>query len=375
MKLSNLSRHGAALAVIAFLVCGCSVTFGAVIFSQTNLTSDIPGLAAFTDPNLKNPWGVSFSPTSPFWVSDQVTSKSTLYNASGAPQALVVNIPTTASGPQGPTGQVFNPTPGFVIGTGAPAAFIFSTLSGNIDAWNAAQGTTAAVVHATPGAVYTGLALANNRLFAANKATGGIDVFDSSFNPVSLSMAFSNSAAGVPAGMTPYNIQNVNGNLWVEYSGPRGTPGGFVAAFDANGQFLQRINDPHLNEPWGIVMAPPGFGDFGGDLLVGNLHDGMINAFNPSTGAFVGTLMKSAGQPFAEPGLWALAFRDTSMPNANTGNSPNTLFFVSGINDENNGLFGKLDPVPEPSTVILLGLGLGLMALRRRRNHSSHLRS
>jgi uncharacterized protein (TIGR03118 family) len=170
-------------------------------------------------------------------------------------------------------------------------------------------------------------------LFAANKATGKIDVFDSTFNPVTLpSTAFADSA--VPTGLTPYNIQIVNGSLYVEYSGPRGSPGGFVAEFDTNGTLIQAIGDPHLNAPWAIVMAPSGFGDFGDDLLIGNFNDGMINAFNPSTGAFLGTLMDGSGHPIADPGLWALEFRNTSAPNANTGNNPNTLFFVAGINNE-----------------------------------------
>jgi uncharacterized protein (TIGR03118 family) len=349
--------------LLALTVCGS--LGAATMYFQSNLTSDIPGLAANTDANLKNPWGVSFAPTSPFWVSDQVTGKATLYNAAGVPQGLVVSTPG------GPTGQVFNPTSGFSIGSSGPATFIFSTLSGNIEAWNGAQGTTAAVVHPPSGpASYTGLTMGTrggaNVLFAANKATGTIDVFDSSFNTVLLPIgAFADSA--VPTGMTPYNIQIVGGNLYVEYSGPRGSPGGFVAEFDTNGTLIRNIGDSHLNAPWGIVMAPSGFGDFGGDLLIGNFNDGMINAFNPSTGTFLGTLMDSSGHPIADPGLWALEFRNTSAPNANTGNNPNTLFFVAGINDEADGLFGTINIVPEPSTLTLLALGIAGLALLRRR--------
>lgn len=374
----NLSRLYTVLAIIVVLVCSSSVAFGATVFAQTNLVSDIPGLAAVTDANLKNPWGVSFSPTSPFWVSDQATTKSTLYNASGIPQGgpLIVSIPTTAAGPQGPTGQVFNPTTNFVIGTGAgaaPATFIFSTLSGNIDAWNGAQGTLAAVVHTTPGGVYTGLTLGTmngaNVLFAANKATGKIDVFDSSFNPVSLpGTAFADAA--VPSGLTPYNIQIVNGSLFVEYSGARGAPGGFVAQFDTNGNLIRNISDSHLNAPWGIVIAPVGFGDFGGDLLIGNFNDGMINAFTP-TGTFVGSLMDTSGHVIANPGLWALEFRNPVL-NANTGTNPNALFFVAGINNEADGLFGKLEPVPEPATIGSVGLVLlAAVSFRLRRAQRS----
>jgi uncharacterized protein (TIGR03118 family) len=354
------------LAIAAFILGVNSASFADIVFVQTNLTSDIPGLAAVTDPNLKNPWGVSFSPTSPFWVSDQGTSVSTLYNASGVPQPA---SPLIVSTPGGPTGQVFNSTSGFQVG-GSPAAFIFSTLSGNIEAWNSSQGATAAIMHTTPGGSYTGLTLAANQLYAANKATGKIDVFDSSFNPVSLgSSAFVDAAA--PVGLTPYDIQVIDGKLYVEYSGARGAPGGFVAVFDVNGNLLQNIGDSHLNAPWGITMAPLTFPGFGGDLLIGNFNDGMINAFDPSSGAFLGTLMDSPGHAIANPGLWALKFRDTSSPNANTGSDPNALFFVAGINHEADGLFGKITvaPVPEPASIQLLGIlllaGVSSKLLRR----------
>jgi len=208
-----------------------------------------------------------------------------------------------------------------------------------------------------------------NVLFAANKATGKIDVFDSSFQPITLGPgAFSDP--NVPAGMTPYNIQIVNGNLYVEYSGTRGAPGGFVAEFDTSGNLIRDIGDAHLNAPWGITMAPIGFGDFGGDLLIGNFNDGMINAFNPLTGGFVGTLLESNGTPFAEPGLWALEFRNTSSPNANTGSNPDALFFVAGINGERDGLFGVLTAVPEPASFELLGLAVLAAALVARRRSS-----
>jgi uncharacterized protein (TIGR03118 family) len=224
-----------------------------------------------------------------------------------------------------------------------------------------------------PGAVYTGLTMAtlnsSPALYAANKGAGRIDVFDSSFNPVSLGVgAF--AGAAVPAGLTPYNIQNIGGNLYVEYSGPMGSPGGFVAEFDPSGNLIRNINDSHLNAPWGIVMAPAGFGSFGDDLLIGNFNDGTINAFSPASGAFLGTLTDPFGNPISNPGLWALAFRDTSTPNANTGNNPNALFFTAGINNETHGLFGVIDPVPEPGTLATAGLvllaALGYEFVRKR---------
>jgi uncharacterized protein (TIGR03118 family) len=167
-------------------------------------------------------------------------------------------------------------------------------------------------------------------------------------------------------GLTPYNIQNINGNLWVEYSGARGEPGGFVAEFDSTGNLIRTINDAHLNAPWGAVIAPAGFGTFGNDLLIGNFNDGMINAFDPSTGGFIDTLRDRNGNPITNPGLWALEFRNTSFPNGNTGTNPNTLFFTAGINNETNGLFGEINAVPEPGTFGLLALaGCAFILLRK----------
>ncbi len=186
--------------------------------------------------------------------------------------------------------------------------------------------------------------------YAANKAAGNIAVFNSLFQPVLLGAgAFVDPA--VPGGLTPYNIQNIGGKLYVEYSGAPGAPGGFVAVFDTAGNLLQSINDPHLDAPWGVTLAPTGFGDFGGDLLVGNFGSGMIDAFNPTTGAFAGVLTDSNGNPIVNSGLWALEFRIPVAGNASTGSNPNTLFFVAGINNEADGLFGSINPAPEPSTL------------------------
>jgi uncharacterized protein (TIGR03118 family) len=335
--------------------------FGPVVvqaapYVQTDLVSDIPGLAAFTDPSLINPWGVSHAATSPFWISDQATNLATLYNASGVKQGLVVSIPTTASGPQGPTGQVFNNTSSFPV-LGTPAVFIFANLNGTISAWNG--GTTAQVQASTPGAVYTGLAIAGNSaatatLYAANCAQNRID-------------------ANLPAGLVPFNVQNINGNIYVTYA-PAGRPAqisalpgmGAVAEFDTSGNFLkQLIAGSQLASPWGITLAPLGFGPFGGDLLVGNFSFAAseINAFDPITGAFLGTIPIDTGS--ASPGgLWSLAFGNTG-----SNGDPNTLFFTDGINGEQDGLFGSIQAVPEPSTwaMMILGFaGIGFMAYRRK---------
>jgi uncharacterized protein (TIGR03118 family) len=328
-------------------------------YLQTNLVSDIPGLAQVTDPNLVNPWGVSFSPTSPFWVSNQGTGTSSLYSINGAvigeptpPGASgnFVNIPTTASGPQGPTGQVSNNTSSFVL-NGQPAHFIFADLNGTISAWN--EGTTATVEATTPGATYTGLAIATNAagsfLYAANDAQGTIVVFDGKFAPHSFGPgAFVDPE--LPSGLVPFNVQFLNGDLYVTYA-PAGhanqvaaRPGqGDVAAFTTSGRFLSQLSDrSQLASPWGITLAPAGFGTFSGDLLVGNFaaNDSVINAFDPSTGAFRGTLTDASGQAIANPGLWSLNFG-----NGVTGDA-NTLYFTAGIDGEMHGLFGSLRAIP-----------------------------
>lgn len=342
-------------------------------FTQTDLVSDVSGLAANTDPNLKNPWGVSFSPTSPFWASDQAAGLATLYNAAGAPQALVVTIPGSATGPSGPTGQVFNSTTGFLLtnGNGQKATFIFDNLNGTISGWN---GTTAVVQATTAGAVYTGLALgtsaAGPTLYAANSAPGGgINVFSSGFAQETLAGNFTDP--NLPTGgFVPFNIQNLNGNLYVTYArlGPMGTPlsGGIVDEFDPNGNFLARIatNGP-LFAPWGIVFAPSAFGSYSNDLLIGNFGNGEILVYDPTTDTFLGTLDGSNGMPLTNDFLWAL---ETRAPGGSF--NPDAVYFTAGINNQADGLFGEITAnTPEPSTIVGTATGLialALAGLRRR---------
>ena len=345
-------RARAAL-VTTFIVPGISIA--GPVYVQTNLTSDIPGLAANVDTNLKNPWGVSFAATSPFWVSDQVTNMSTLYNATGVPQGLKVAMPAAPHGPSGPTGQVFNGTSGFQITPNAPALFLFSTLAGTVAGWNQAAGTTAVTrFTAVDGASYTGLTMgtvgSNNFLYAADTKNGKIDVLDTSFNKVTLSGSFTDPS--VPAGFAPYNVQNIGGKLYVEYA-KLNTPGGYVGVFDTSGNLLQHISDAHFNAPWGAVLAPAGFGAFGNDLLIGNFGDGTINAFDPTTGGFVGTLSDTNGKPIVNSGLWALEFR---APGGTF--DPNALYFTAGINNQADGLFGTIQVVPEPATLGFAGIAL-----------------
>ena len=249
---------------------------------QTNIVSDIPGLAGTTDPNLINPWGIANSATSPYWISDQGTDKSTLYTGAGTPSALIVTIPPVGT-PSGPTGVVAVPagTTGFVVpGSTTTAHFVFSTLDGNIAAW--AAGATAVTASTTTGAVFTGLTFANNDsgnyLYAADFVNGGtIQVFDSNFASTTLAGSFTDPT--LPVGYAPYNVELLSGKIFVAYAqvGTHGAiPGagqGVVSVFDTNGNFLQRlISSGSLNAPWGMTIAPTGFMTFANDLLVGQFR-------------------------------------------------------------------------------------------------------
>ena len=330
-------------------------------FVQTNLVSDIPGLAAITDYELVNPWGVSYSPTSPVWVSNQVNNTTTLYAVTNATMVskIIINpptgfvlIPTTAQGPQGPSGQVNNTNASsFLVkngGDGGPAHFIFANLNGTISAWD--TGPTAFIQVTTPDAVYTGLATngSQTQLYAANSGgTGSVDVFDSTFAPVShASGAFVDPC--LPAGLVPFNVADISGDIYVTYapsghaaqtSAPLGA--GAVAIFDESGNFVkQLVVGGRLAAPWGISLAPPSFGRFGSDLLIGNfsyLHS-EINAFDPASGKFRGTLPIDAGNN-SPGGLWTIAFGI----GGNNG-SPDTLYFTDGINSEKDGLFAAISP-------------------------------
>jgi uncharacterized protein (TIGR03118 family) len=368
--------------VLASLVIICASVFlalpaAATGYFQTNLVSDIPGLAKFTDPNLKNPWGITHSATSPFWVSDNGSGKSTLYNGAGQPfpvgSPLVVTIPPPPGSLPGslgaPTGVVFNPVSGSGAFTGN--LFLFATEGGTINGWRGALGTTAETNVITTDAVYKGLALGNNGsgnfLYATNFTGGKIDVFDSSFNPATLPGSFTDPT--LPAGYAPFNVQNIGGSLFVTYavaSGDEDVPGpgnGIVDVFDLNGNLERRFfSGGVLNSPWGLAEAPANFGEFSNDLLVGNFGDGTINAFKRDTGEFLGTLKDSLGNDIINEGLWGLIFG-----NGGNGGDPNTLYFTAGLDEETHGLFGSL-AVPVPSTVVLLGSGLaGLLTFARAR--------
>jgi uncharacterized protein (TIGR03118 family) len=337
-------------------------------YVQRNLVSDIPGLAAHTDPNLKNPWGTSVGPGSPIWVSDNHAGVTTLYDGAGNPQPRVVAIPAPPSAGPGavgaPTGQAFNSfdpnSTDFVIsknGNSGPAFFVFATEDGTIAGWNpnvdnghaviAVDRSTATDSTGDVGANYKGLALVatpgGKFIYATSFRFGTVDVFDSHFNLVN---SFTDPT--VPAGFAPFGIHNIGGKLYVTYAkqGPgkaddAARPGnGFVDVFAPNGDLLQRlVSRGKLDSPWAVTLAPSSFGAFGGDILVGNFGNGRIHAYDPTTGAFLGTLSRPGGGPVTIDGLWGVRFAPMT-----PGAAPNTLFFTAGINHEADGLFGTLVP-------------------------------
>ena len=328
-------------------------------------------------------------------MSDNGTGLTTLYNGAGTPQSLVVTIAPPASPPpdfsnSSPTGQVFNifntTSPNdFVLPNGtAPASFIFATEDGTISAWNGGTASILKVDNSSSGAVYKGLAIGNNGssnlLYAANFNSGNIDVFDKNFMPTTVNGGFHDP--NIPAGFAPFNVQNINGKLYVTYAKQddakhddvAGLGNGFVDVFDTNGNLLERLvsNGP-LNSPWGLALAPGNFGQFSNDLLVGNFGDGMIHAFDPTTGQLLGELDDLNGNPIMIEGLWGLLFG-----NGGTGGSTNQLFFTAGIPGpdgeiEDHGLFGDLSvAVPEPGSLSLLAIGLvALMRFGRRHSRAS----
>jgi uncharacterized protein (TIGR03118 family) len=365
----GLTRSVIAVAALALVASQTAAAQSRYV--QTNLVSDIPGLALKTDANLINPWGISYSSASPFWVSDAGTGLATLYNGAGTPQALVVTIPGV------PTGQVFNGTGAFALPNNQSATFLFASVTGSISGWNPGSGTTAATMFIGPvSASYTGLAIsgsgASARLYAANFGTGQVDVFDGAFT-LQPPNAFVDP--GLPAGYAPYNVQTIGSSVYVTYAlkDPNtgrvvaGSGNGLVDAFSTAGALQRRFATAGvLNSPWGLALAPSTFGSFGGALLVGNFGDGRISGYDPITGALIGQLTSPDGTTITNSGLWGLTFG-----NGGAGGDVNTLYFAAGIQNEQHGLFGSLSAAvvaPEPGSMLLTAMGLcGLVAVARRR--------
>ncbi len=354
---SNKSQTAARLplSAIALLVGATlfSLPAAAQSVSPTILTSDIANISVNTDANLVNPWGMSASASSPWWISDNGTGLSTLYNAAGNPQGLVVTIPSANGSDTGtPTGQVFNSTSDFKI-AGSSTHFLFATEDGTISGWS--SGTSAVIaVNNSPGAVYKGLALASadgaNYLYAANFRNGSVDVFDATFNPHSFGgSAFQDSS--IPAGFAPFNVANIgNGRLAVTFAKQdsakhddvAGPGNGYVDIFDTSGNLLMHLtHNSFLNSPWAVVVAPAtGFGVFSGKLLVGQFGSGAIAAFDATTGSFSSLLLDPNTLQLQINGLWGLGFG-----NGGTAGPTTTLFFTAGVFGEAHGLFGSIVPL------------------------------
>jgi uncharacterized protein (TIGR03118 family) len=361
-------------------------------YTQVNLVANTSGIAPVTDPNLVNPWGLSRMSGSPWWVSDNGTGLSTLYNGAGAITPLVVTIPQSNPAnktfPTGtPTGTIANGNPAdFLLAPGKQALFLFSTIDGTIAGWNPGVNATNAVTtfKATDGSSYTGLTSAwidgKRYLYAANFTKGRVDVYDNAFHPVHLNgggEGFFNSFEEpaftdffLPRDFVPFNVQAIGNDIVVTFvlhheGQPFETDGpglGYVDIFSSSGKLLRRLeHGPWLNAPWGVALAPLDFGTYSHDLLIGQFSgggttegSGTIAAYDLATGAFLGLVEDASGTPLAINGLWALSPGNSATASSSdpAGAPANELYFTAGPNHGAGGLFGYLKPV---STELIKG--------------------
>jgi uncharacterized protein (TIGR03118 family) len=337
-------------------------------YIQHNLVSDLQGAAITTDLRLKNPWGIAFSSSGPFWISDNATGVATVYTGqatpfpnSQTPLKVTVPPPTGSTATSAPTGIVFNGTKNFVVSSGGksgPAVFIFATEDGTISGWNPNVNGGAAILkvdNSASGAVYKGLAMftsnSGNFLYATDFHNNAVTMFDSNFNLVT---SFTDTS--LPAGFAPFGIANIHGLLYVTFAMQKapenhddqaGFGNGFVDVFSPGGGLIRQFaaGGP-LNSPWGLAFASD-FGAFSNALLVGNFGDGAINAFDFESGNFLGQLGDQRGLPLFIDGLWSLAFG-----NGGLGGNPNVLYFTAGPNGERDGLFGDLQPAQSNGGIV-----------------------
>ena len=314
-------------------------------YRQVNLVSDVPGLARLTDADVVNPWGIALGPTTPLWVANNGTDTATIYAGANGSDP-VSKVPLTVSVPHSPTGQVFNPTSGFGVSRGgqrAPGRFLFDTTAGRLASWSPEVEPleTAQVKAHVANRVYLGLALADTpdgpQLYAADGASG-VDVFDRQYRLIARPGAFVDPH--LESGLAPYNVAAMAGKIYVAYAptpGVEAAVDGAIDVYNLRGGFLRRlVTGGRLDEPWGMVMAPAGWGHLGGTLLVGNEEDGRINAYDPMTGAYRGTVRDSSGKAIENDGLWGLAFGNGVF------GTPQTLIFAAGIDEYEHGLIGLI---------------------------------
>jgi uncharacterized protein (TIGR03118 family) len=320
-------------------------------YTQTNLVSDTAGMAKVTDPNLVNPWGVAFVPGNPFWIADNNSGLSTLYDRNGNIQSPPFTIPPPrgSSNQATPTGIVANTGGGFNV-NGQSSVFIFDTEDGTISGWNTVGSSAIlAVDNSATGAVYKGLAMITNGsgtfLLATNFNSGVVEVYDTNFHLTTLTGTFSDPT--IPAGFAPFGIHIVSNQVIVTYAQQdqaqhdpvHAAAAGYVSLFALDGTFVRRIaSQGNLNAPWGVAIAPAGFGSLGGDMLVGNFGDGVINAYDFNSGNFIDQMKDANGAVITNASLWELLF-DASGQTAD----PNTMYFTAGLANEQHGLFATIN--------------------------------
>lgn len=382
---SHSFTGGFGINALTFACGACLAVSASAQYSQTNLVSNGTIPAAHTDPNLLNSWGVAFNPTGFVWVGNNHSGTSTLYDGNGVPQSLVVTVPGVPATAQGnPTGVVFYGGSNFRVSDGinsAPSRFLFASEDGSISGWAPSippppPSTTAhtAVDNSSRGAIYKGLAVGaaggSDRLYATDFHNGAVNMFGPDFAELNDPGAFQDPT--LPAGYAPFNIATLNGMVYVTYAlqddeGEDDVPGagnGYINVFSPTGEFVSRFaSNGALNAPWGMAVAPADFGAFSGDLLVGNFGDGRINAFDPATGEYRGALTDASGETISIEGLWGIQFG-----NGVSDQPTNTLFFAAGPEDETAGLYGRIDMVPEPTTIGMLGVGLLILTRRSSRS-------
>jgi uncharacterized protein (TIGR03118 family) len=367
-------RHAVA-PVLALSMIGTAAS--AQHYTQTNLVANTAGVAPVTDPDLINPWGISRSSSSPWWISDNAAGVATLYNGAGTKEALTVTIPAAKSGAMGtPTGTIYNGSKtDFLLAPGAPALFLFSTLDGLIVGWNPATGAVAAAKN-TDGSVYTGLTSASvngqTRLYAANFSLGTVDIYDNAFHRIARGGSHhggdhdgDRDDEGVfedhrlPEHYVPFNVQTIGDDIVVTYAllepgnqlETDGPGNGYVDIYSAGGRLLQRLEHGNwLNSPWGVALAPTDFGAYSHDLLIAQFagagstqSSGYIAAYDMASGRFKGLLEDANGNPIAIVGIWAISPGNTSPSNLDPAGAPSAeLYFTAGVNHQTAGLFGYL---------------------------------
>ena len=312
-------------------------------YQLVNLVSNQVGAAKHIDPLQVNGWGLVYGPGGPFWVSDNGSGWSTLYDGQGVKQGLVVLVPSeSGAGPGSPTGIVHNGSKDEFQVQGWKAFFLFATLDGTISGWAPQSNPNDALIavdNSKSGAVYTGLAITNkpsgNFLYAADLANNKVDVYDGSFNFVT---SFTDST--LPAGFAPFGIQDIGGLVYVAFASTTGASGGYIDIFREDGTFVrQLVQGKPLNQPWGFAVAPKNFGKLSNTLLISNnTNSGTINAFNPITGQFVGVVKDTNGKEIVIDQLWGIEFGGG---NANSGRT-NQLFFTAGPYNNLAGTFGVI---------------------------------